>query len=119
MGYNTTVVVMNDALSMIRDDPTFGTSLHDAICEVQRGHLVDVPAYLPNGRGVHTNAATVIETHHADGTAIVAVGGNTGTSLGIMYPSGDEDYEVSILRELADKLGYKISKKPTLVERWK
>lgn len=77
MGFNTTVVVLNDALSYIRDDPEFGRRLYDACMIVQRGKPVDVAAH-PIGGGIHCNAATVVESHHADYTVYVAVGGNCG-----------------------------------------
>lgn len=76
MGYNTTVVVMNDALGEIAEDREFGARLARAIREVQRGKPVDVPAH--GKHGVHCNAATVIETHHADYDVLVRVGGNVG-----------------------------------------
>ena len=76
MGWNTTVVVMNDALSAIRDDPQFGERLYRAVLAIQRGKPVDVAAHA-NG-GIHCNAATVIETHHADHTVYVKVGQNCG-----------------------------------------
>lgn len=76
MGYNTTVVVMNDALGEIAEDTEFGKRLAAAIQQVQRGKPVDVPAY--GKRGIHCNAAIVIETHHADHEVVVAVGGNDG-----------------------------------------
>ena len=72
MGYNTTVVILNDALDQIRKDPKFGENLSRACSEVMRGKGVDVPA------GNHCNAARVIETHHADYDVMVRVGGNTG-----------------------------------------
>ena len=77
MGCNTTVVVMNDALSYIADDPLFGNRLADAIGQACSGKKVDVAAISKNG-GVHSNAATVIECHHADFDVMVKVGGNTG-----------------------------------------
>jgi hypothetical protein len=76
MGFNTTVVVMNDALDMIRNDPQFGARLADAVLRVTRGKPVDVAAH--GERSVHCNAATVIETHHADYMVLVRVGGNFG-----------------------------------------
>ena len=76
MGFNTTVVVMNDALSYIEADPDFGANLAAAIREAQRGKPVDVRA--GTSRGVHCNAATVIESHHADEYVNVRVGGNMG-----------------------------------------
>lgn len=79
MGYNTTVVVMNDSLSAIEQDPEFGKRLVAAILKVQRGQPVDVAAH-----GKHMlccNAATVIESHHADHSALVKVGRNYGEVL--------------------------------------
>lgn len=76
MGYNTTVVVMNDSLSSIEEDPEFGKRLVHAILEVQRGKPVDVAAH--GKRMVCCNAATVIETHHADHFVTVKVGMNYG-----------------------------------------
>lgn len=79
MGFNTTVVVMNDALDAIRDDPGFGRRLYDAVLKLQHGKTVNVAA-----RGlhrIHCNAATVIETHHADYFVTVKVGGNYGEVL--------------------------------------
>lgn len=76
MGYNTTVVVMNDALHAIAEDQEFGKRLAHAIMEAFGGKRVDVPAY---GKSViHCNAATVIETHHADHMVTVRVGMNSG-----------------------------------------
>jgi hypothetical protein len=75
MGYNTTVIFMNDALTCIKDDPNFGRRLYDAIqgcgCHVEKP--VDVSSL------GFANAATVIDIHHADQTALIAVGGNYAT----------------------------------------
>lgn len=109
MGYNTTVVVLNDALSYIRDDAEFGKKLHDAVVSVSRGKPVDVTA------GNHCNAATVIETHHADMASICVIGGNCGHQLSEVWACADwreHDVQVRLLECLADKLGYRISKKP-------
>ena len=72
MGFNTTVVVMNDALGDIASDPEFGARLARAIQLVSR----DKPVVVSAGR--YANAATVIETHHADYEVLVRVGGNRG-----------------------------------------
>ncbi len=77
MGWNTTVVLLNDALHEIAEDPEFGKRLADAVSllAVNKGP-VDVSAH--GRRSIHCNAATVIETHHADITVHVAVGQNYG-----------------------------------------
>lgn len=83
MGYNTTVVVLNDALSSIENDPEFGKKLVAAIrkCSyyVSPERPIDVSA------GSHVNAAHVVETHHADATSIVCVGGNLGKLIGLIH----------------------------------
>lgn len=117
MGWNTTVIVLNDAIDMIRDDPNFGKNLYYAVLACQRGEQQDVPAYAYRDgqvRGVHVNAATVIEQHHADDTAIVAVGQNCGTKIGSCYYTGRHDLpegQEKILRQLADNMGYRLVKK--------
>ena len=116
MGFNTTVVVMNDALTAIENDPKFGKSLVQAILKLQRGKQVDVPAYSYNedgeARGVHCNAATAIESHHADGNAIVAVGGNCATVLGMTWGLHHrEEDKIDMLKQLASECGYNLRKK--------
>ena len=106
MGWNTTVLVYNDALSEIKSDKEFGAKLAAAISGMpaarQQGMRVDVPS------GSHANAAMVVETHHADNTAIVTVGGN----LGICHHSSHgwqhhtREGQEKLLREWAHKLGF-------------
>ncbi len=111
MGYNTTVIVMNDALDAIKKDPMFGKTLADSVTKlVGQNGPIDVPAYSPSGRGVYVNAATAIETHHADIIKMIAVGGNFARDLGYVgfWNAKDED----LLRQLADSMGYRIVKKP-------
>ena len=107
MGYNTTVIVMNDALGQIEKDPEFGKSLSRAISHlsVSRGRPVDVSS------GGHCNAATAIESHHADRYIATAIGGNMGVILGDCG-SWQTDDEVEMLRSLALKHGYTLRKKP-------
>jgi len=73
MGFNTTVVVMNDAVNEIERDPDFGRNLAAAIRSVGcYSKPVDVSAMN------YCNAASVIECHHADLDVYVKVGGNYG-----------------------------------------
>ena len=73
MGFNSTVIVLNDALDQIEKDPYFGKNLAKAILRVGcYGNKVDIQS------GNHCKAATVIETHHADYYEYIKVGGNYG-----------------------------------------
>lgn len=112
MGWNTTVVVLNDALDQIEKDPHFGANLARAVrhMPVARHHgesRVDVAA------GNHCNAACVVESHHADSTVLVSVGGNLGIEQASTYgwnhhePAGQE----RLLRAWADKLGFELVRK--------
>lgn len=121
MGFNTTVVVLNDSLGAIENDPHFGRNLARAITQ-QSGQRIDqdVPAYsydaVGDVCGIHCNAATVIESHHADGTAIVAVGQNMGTRLDEVWCVGNpwtDEGKLDILKQMADKMGYRVVKKDT------
>lgn len=103
MGYNTTVVVMNDALRAIESDEKFGESLARACGSLaaMEGERVDVAS-----QG-HINAATVLETHHADQLVPILVGGNTGYVIEGRLHYRDYSAE-SLLRMLAARLGYKL-----------
>ena len=73
MGWNTAVLILNDALGDIERDPEFGRNLARAIRQqVCSASPVDVSA------GNHVNAASVIAQEHADNPFIVKFGGNMG-----------------------------------------
>lgn len=104
MGFNTTVVVLNDALDQIRDDPEFGKKLYDAVLKSGAFYPEKRPIFVRAGN--HVNAATVVETHHADGLMIVAVGANGGRVVGSTHwerlrVDGDEEFREQIIRDLA------------------
>ena len=106
MGFNTTVVVLNDALDQISKDPLFGQKLADAVLYLggpSKFHL-DIPS------GNSCNAATVVETHHADEVVVVAVGGNYGRILG--YGGGYKSSDLDMVKTLAWKLGYTLRIRP-------
>jgi hypothetical protein len=107
MGWNTTVILMNDALDDIRQDPDFGKKLVSAASAAIDGKRHDVSAL------GHVNAATVIETHHADHIVPVLIGGNTGQVVkGTYIGWADDEKEITLLRQLAEKHGMRLSKKP-------
>lgn len=75
MGFNTTVVILNDALHEIEKDKDFGKNLVDAIMRLNDPRE-KTPIYFASGN--HCNPACVVETHHADFDVLIRVGGNTG-----------------------------------------
>jgi len=85
MGFNTTVLVLNDCLVDIEHDVGFGQKVSQAINRVTLGDPVDIPS------GRSGNAAMVVETHHAGGFKIIAVGGNTAYDLG--YAGSTMDFD--------------------------
>ncbi len=104
MGWNTTIVLMNDALTDIKNDPKVGEAIHEAVLGLHRGGLRDISA------GSSCNAMTAIEQHHADHLVAVAVGGNSGHILGPagFYRATPEES----LQELARARGYRLVKMP-------
>ena len=60
MGYNTSMIIMNDGLHYIEEDPDFGRKLASAVSQLSLNMHpswgIDVSA------GPHVNAATVIES---------------------------------------------------------
>lgn len=103
MGLNTTVIILNDALNQIEDDPEFGRNLALAI---QGGGYGDGTVRAGN----HMNAAQVVETHHADANVVVVVGGNRGELLRGGYASSRTTPEEAAVQVLKD-LGYTIYKR--------
>lgn len=113
MGYNTTVVVMNDALDVIKNDPEFGKNLYYAVLETQQGKQVDVPAHSYRDgekRGVFCNAATVISSQHADDPQVVVVKHNTGWVD--RYKETLPDHVIEDLKWVLKNNGYTVSKTP-------
>ncbi len=68
MGFNTTVVILNDSLHDIEHDPDFGKNLAQAIYFLSSNNE---PFHVSSNGS--SNAAIVIETHHADYTTLIAV----------------------------------------------
>lgn len=110
MGFNSTLVVLNDALGEIENDPNFGRNVAKAIMEMgaypKPGQHVDIVA------GHHGNAATVVDCHHADSSALILVGGNYGTvvqphACGWDHENGQEE----ALRIWADNMGFRLVRK--------
>ena len=115
MGFNTTVYIHNDEVHQIEKDPEFGKKIAYAVHSVG----VDGPTRI---EGYHSQ---VIETHHADNHIVCVVGGNMAQEVGngAHWSEGldmrnDED-KVKLLKNLADRLGYSLRKKPSQVKKEK
>lgn len=112
MGFNSTLVICNDAFGAIDRDPA-GWWL-----ETKR-HLVDAmgPEPVEYGYGNHANGFWAVSNHHANSVALVAVGGNYPTVFfrehwGVRGHHNEED-KLELLRRAAGQLGYQLTKKPT------
>lgn len=104
MGYNTSVIVLNDAISNIRKDKDFNQRFADAVSQkIMRDKPIDVSA------GGHVNAVRIIETHHADIIRPIFVGGNIGNVIDNVHIYwNDNEPELTLLKQLANKLNYRI-----------
>ena len=107
MGFNSTVLILNDRLSEIRREPErFVEEMLNGIA--RSGYPVEEV-------GFHPGQSTVMSCAHADTVTILAVGGNCSTILGRFHNGGahhTEEAQVKLLRELADKYGFSLRKKP-------
>jgi hypothetical protein len=100
VGFNTTIVIYNDALEQIAEDPLFGKRIRDAVLKAV--YPKDCPIRLG---ALCSDAGVVIETHHADQDVLVSVGQNTGTVVtDDRYGKHGQKSLVSIA-EIARRLG--------------
>ena len=109
MGYNTPVLLLNDGMHEIANDPTLAKRMAQASATAHMiGKAVDVSA------GNHSNAVSVLPSAHADIVQVIAFGGNHATILGSFMNGGHHytiDDQIELVRKLADKLGYRLTKK--------
>jgi hypothetical protein len=107
MGFNSTVMILNDRMSEIEADPeAFVREMLDGINRI--GYPYDHVDFYPG-------QSTVMSCVHADMTTVLAVGGNHSTKLGQFYNGGNHhtvEHQVLLLRKLADKYGFSLRKKP-------
>lgn len=114
MGYITTVVFYNDALSALANDTAAGDKILKASSEFNAYKGTPYESFSTgsiscNGQGV----GQVVACDHADIRRLMLTGLNDADDLGVVYPYGsDEDVRVRVLKALAAELGYRVSKKP-------
>lgn len=94
MGFNATVVVLNDRLDEIERDPEFGKKLARAI----REH-----SFPEKYRRTYVTGQTqVVDVQHADTAQIIVVGANCGRVLGYGHWTQSDDNLIKNLN--ADRL---------------
>jgi hypothetical protein len=106
MGFNSTVLVLNDRLGEIERNPE--EFVKEMLYAIQRSGV-------DKQEGFHPGQTTVMSCAHADTVTILAVGGNCATVMGRVHNGGHhhtEEDQVKLLRELADKYGFSLRKKP-------
>lgn len=111
MGHNATLVIIADALGQIERDPQFGQKVAEAYRQMQ----MDPGTRVAIDAGNHSNAAHLVESHHADTTVLVAVGGNLGVAQAQVF-GGDptsKDVQVRLLQRMAQNLGLELVEKPS------
>lgn len=110
MGFNTTVIIMNDAFGDIKKHPQ--EFVDNLITAASNAYMQPTDVMV----GSYVNAASVIACDHADIQNIIATGGNYGTVLKKVYRGNrghhNTEDKVELLRKLAGELGYRIAKKP-------
>lgn len=101
MGFQTTIVILNDAAHEIPNDKDFPRKLYEAILMMAGTHRDRLDVSI----GCHVNACQVIAQEHADINVIIASGGNSGRIIGhgSCYNS-----DHTLLRRLAKQHGFRL-----------
>lgn len=98
MGMNTAMIIRNDFLHQIKDDPDFGRKVYNAVISA--------------GRDLFSNSAFgVLPSHHADYVQIVKISANSISHFGTGYNGTWTDNDLDILKNMADNMGYRLVKK--------
>lgn len=102
MGWNTSMVILNDHIGSIENDPDFGKRVASGVRRM--GGEPTTPIELPHG-------TLLIESHHADHCVPILVGGNYGWLLEKCFVRWSAaDPEQQLLEALAKKRGYALVK---------
>lgn len=111
MGFNTVMIVMNDALHAIAEDPDFGKNVSRAEGgSWGRKRFGDCPTVsVPSG--CHVNAAELFPSFHADDLHVFIAGWNglICVATGRGRPT-EEETQLQLLRQWAEKFGYRLTK---------
>lgn len=115
MGFNSVIVILNDGLHDIKQNPVqFTAGVVNAICQggghLREGNHIDIPV------GNHGNAASLVHMAHADIHNAYLVGGNTARFIpggSIVYSAyrDPKQVDIELLKSMADAAGYRLVKK--------
>jgi hypothetical protein len=115
MGYNTVVMFLNDNIHECKEH---AQEVMDAIYGRAAGGMDDERVDNEDRPHIQNHyrmpyQISVPTVHHADQTVLIAVGGNCCTKLlhTYGYSHHTEKDQVRLLKEWAEKLGYRINKK--------
>jgi hypothetical protein len=108
VGFNTTILFLNDAEYGLEGDTLFPSKLARAIRQIGGSGEKRIDVSVSN----HVNGCCVIESHHADEVHLIAVGGNYAKDLGRVAGWREMKDDEALLRGLANKLGFNVRKKP-------
>lgn len=115
MGYNSGIIILNDALHVIEKNPLEFTE--QVVHTIQRsggrlpaGAKVDIAV-----RG-HVNAASLFHMAHADEHQAYVVGGNTAIAVpggwtSIRGYQDPKETNLALIKQMADAAGYRLIKK--------
>lgn len=106
MGYNTVVLILNDDLTSVQKN---AQKFCDGLAQEAGSALNRGPSPMDF---FHQHG--VIETHHADDTSVILVGGNSATVLGFVpgFRHNEVPNQIRALEQILTKYGYGIRRQP-------
>ena len=106
MGFRTVVVLYNDQASTWENDPELGKKIARALNSAM-GHTPEPEADLGYGK--------VVECSHADTQTLAVIDGYDFKALAYDHwyqNKSDEEMQLRLLKEAAEKLGYRLTRIP-------
>ncbi len=99
MGIRTTILIDNDNVELLKQDPEIGSKIYRAIME----------------GGDFGTLGSAVEQSYTNSSRLVIIGKGGSFDIEVLatVPTLDDDCEVELIRQAADKFGYRLSKKTT------
>ena len=114
MGYNTGVILLNDHIDAIWENPDkFAEDFKQGFYDASRNVTTLRQDTISFSLGACANGGSIFHLAHADAVGVYAIGGNHTSKMFSVYNGGrhyrDED-RLRLLKGLAEEMGYRISK---------